>query len=101
MEKVYVVQVEWTNEGKYEDHYDASEIVAVVKTEEKASEMCKRLRREKLAQLLADEPDNAYDLIDNDDLLGEVCALHVNGHWLFDSTGTYYWWYKSYDVIGS
>lgn len=101
MEKVYVVQVEWTNEGKYEDHYDASEIVAVVKTEEKASKMCKRLRREKLAQLLADEPDNAYDLIDNDDLLGEVCALHVNSHWLFDATGTYYWWYKSCDVIGS
>lgn len=101
MEKVYVVECDWANEANNEYYEEYSDIVAVMKDEQEARAMCRRLRKEKLSQLSADEPDYyKYDLIDKDDICGDVCWLHVDAHYKFVS-GTFFWLVRPYDVIES
>ena len=97
--EIWIATLNWSNEGEYEVHSEVEKIIAVTTTKELAEELCRRHRDQNISRLIRNNPNQEYEVIDDDDDC--FIKLRVLNQWIRPLNGTFRWSIQRYGVIGS
>lgn len=101
MEKVYVVVYGWDGYSEVDDSYCSwAKNIGVAKSLEEATAMCRNSRKEKIVEIMAEDPQVEMDIDEDGEGTDKMYSIS------FDNDpdgylGLYSWWIEPFDLIGS